>query len=200
MPDGWHNQIPVLIHQKMAVQAALRVELALRAGDIPRAVHGTTAFCESALWDWFRQRDFLSEDNAKGSLKDGFTFSAEPAGEAKKRFRRLKGQSLWKIDDFKDGVAAWLPILAKPALADIWSALSEDIRELRNDVAHNEPTPDRMNGARARMGAVALWSDKDTFLSQPLVQAVLRELGVDKPELLCSNLLAEVRDRLLSPS
>src|SRR5690606_19788325 len=37
--------------QRMAAKAALRVELALRAGDIPRAVHGTVAFFEAALWD-----------------------------------------------------------------------------------------------------------------------------------------------------
>jgi|GEM_PF-425286 len=41
--------LPVLNHPRMAVRAALRVELALRAGDIPRAVHGTVAFFEAAL-------------------------------------------------------------------------------------------------------------------------------------------------------
>jgi hypothetical protein len=43
--------LAVLSHERMAVRAALRVELALRAGDIPRAVHGTVAFLEAALWD-----------------------------------------------------------------------------------------------------------------------------------------------------
>jgi hypothetical protein len=48
--------IPVLTHQRMAVRVALRVELALRAGDIPRAAHGTVAFFEAALWDHLGER------------------------------------------------------------------------------------------------------------------------------------------------
>src|SRR5690606_7688161 len=43
--------LAVLSHPRMAVRAALRVELSLRAGDIPRAVRGTVAFFEAALWD-----------------------------------------------------------------------------------------------------------------------------------------------------
>jgi hypothetical protein len=46
-------------------------------------------------------------------------------------------------------------------------ALGSSIRELRNDVAHNEPTPDLMNKARTCMQAAALWSTTDTFLNQP---------------------------------
>lgn len=71
------------------------------------------------------------------------------------------------------------------------------VKALRNDVAHNEPTPDLMNSARACMQAAALWSNTDTFLSQPLVQAILKELGEASPENLLANLLAEVRRRLV---
>ena len=71
------------------------------------------------------------------------------------------------------------------------------IRELRNDVAHDEPTPSLMDDARRRMREAKLWSDEDTFLSQPLVQTVLKELGEQCPEQLCTNLMSIVRERLL---
>lgn len=45
------SDLAVLSHRRMAVRAALRIELALRAGEIARAVHGTVAFFEAALWD-----------------------------------------------------------------------------------------------------------------------------------------------------
>jgi len=52
----------------MAVRAALRVELALRAGDIPRAVHGTVAFFEAALWS--NTDTFLSQPLVQAVLKE----------------------------------------------------------------------------------------------------------------------------------
>ena len=204
LPMPTECDIPILKHERMAVRAALRVELALRAGDIPRAVHGTVAFFEAALWDWLRQRDFTSDDGASGSLEQGVTFSQAPTGEKQKRFRRLKynGTEVWKINDFKEGVQAWLDVLNKPALRDLQSALSDDIRALRNDVAHNEPTPQIMDGARDQMQHAQLWSTDrpPKFLSQPLVQDVLKELGIDQPDPLCETLLATVRDRLLPSS
>jgi hypothetical protein len=211
MPD--ECDISVLTHERMAVRAALRAEFALRAGDIPRAVHGTVAFFESALWDWLRQRDFTHEDQASGNLKDGFTFIQNPTGEKRDRFRKCtrNGQQVWKIDDFKKGATAWLPILNKPALSALQNALSDDIRDLRNDVAHNEPTPDLMNSARAKMQHAQLWSKDDPprlwskddpprFLDQPLVRDVLKELGINQPDSLCETLLETVRARLLPSS
>jgi hypothetical protein len=73
----------------------------------------------------------------------------------------------------------------------------EKVKRLRNDVAHNEPTPKLMNQATSDMQAVALWSNTNTFLSQPLVQKMLVELGEEHPERLLANLLADVR-RLVS--
>ena len=75
-----------------------------------------------------------------------------------------------------------------------------NIRELRNDVAHDEPTPELMNEARTRIQTAALWSNNDTFLSQPLVQSVLKDLGEQTPERLLENLLTEVRRRLVEPT
>ncbi len=188
--------IPSLKHKSMAVRAALRVEFALRAKDIPRAVHGTVAFFESALRDWLHQRDFAQEDGAKGNLEDGFTFDQPPTN---RRFRKRRTDKVWKIDDFKEGTEEWLEVLNKPRLQALESALSGNIRYLRNDVAHNEPTPQRMESARAEMQGSELWSkdDPSKFLSQPLVQNVLEELGIDKPDSLCDKLLETVRTRLL---
>src|SRR5205807_9301817 len=41
---------------RQAVRAALRVEFALMADDVPDAVHGTVAFFEAALWDHLNER------------------------------------------------------------------------------------------------------------------------------------------------
>ncbi|MBX3185139.1 MAG: hypothetical protein KIT72_00015 [Polyangiaceae bacterium] len=199
LPLPPHCDLAVLSHSRMAVRAALRVELALRADDIPRAVHGTVAFFEAALWDWLRQRDFAGEDLASGSLAEGFTFATEPTGEKKNRFSKRRKGTKWCINDFKTGIDAWLPVLGKTNLCALWAALTDDVRNLRNDVAHNEPTPALMDDARARMQDAELWSTTGTFLSQPLVQAVLKELGEPAPESLLESLLAEVRRRLASP-
>jgi hypothetical protein len=198
LPTGC--DIPVLNHPRMAVRAALRVELALRANDIPRAVHGTVSFLESAFWDWLRKRDFLKEDDAKGSLDDGFTFS-DPKIVDRKLFNGGQKNNKWRINDFVQGVEAWLARLNKPKLMTLWNVVKDnDIRELRNDVAHNEPTPAIMEQAKQRMRASGLWSDTDTFLTQPVVQDVLKELGETHPQELLNNLLKEVRRRLTDTS
>ncbi|MDR0967063.1 MAG: hypothetical protein LBM75_11320 [Myxococcales bacterium] len=198
LPDDC--ELKVLRHPKMAVRAALRVELALRAEDIPRAVHGTVAFFEAALWDWLRKRDFATDDGAAGSIQTGFTFQASQPDKTRFRFR--KKDNVWRIDDFNAGIQAWLPILAKPALWALWKALTDDIRDLRNDVAHNEPTPELMQAACEQMQSAGLWSKSDpaTFVRQPLVQDVLKEMDVNAPEALLQELLEEVRARLVMAS
>lgn len=197
MPIDEECDLPILRHKRMAVRAALRVELALRAGDIPKAVHGTVAFFEAALWDWLRERDFAHEDGASGDSEHGFHFTSAPEGEKKNRFRNRNG--VWRINDFRKGIDAWLTVLNRPKLNALWCALSDDIRDLRNDVAHNEPTPELMADARQQMQAASLWSTSGTFLSEPLAQAVLRELGESEPGKLLEQLLAEVRRRLVAP-
>lgn len=198
LPTGC--DIAVLSHPRMAVRAALRVELALRANDIPRAVHGTVSFFESAFRDWLRKRDFLKEDNAQGSLDDGFTFS-DPKIVDRKLFNGGQKNKKWRINDFVQGVEAWLAKLNKPKLMALWNVMkANDIRDLRNDVAHNEPTPPIMEQAKQRMRTSGLWSDTDTFLTQPVVQEVLKELGEEHPQELLNNLLKEVRRRLTDPS
>ena len=188
--------IPVLKHPTMAVRAALRVELALRAGDIPRAVHGTVSFFEAALWDWLRQRDFVKDDQATGgNLRDGFTFDNQPDRD---RFRLKDGK--WLINDSRSGQKAWVGVLKKPALTQYFNALTDDIRSLRNDVAHNEPTQALMQQAQNRMQGASLWSTDapPSFLCQPFVRDVLRELGEQNPETLHTELIKDIRSRLLS--
>ncbi len=187
--------ISVLRHERIAVRTALRVEFALREGDIPRAIHGTVAFFEAALWDWIRQRDFKKEDEVvSGDSENGFAFSKDPDKEKKKRFR--KSGTVWKINDFKPGIDAWLPVLNKPKLSEFWKKLDDDIRSLRNDVAHCEPTPKLMNEAHKSMVQASLWSQSRKFLAQDLVRNVLCELKVPNPDNLCDELIAIVRTNL----
>lgn len=218
MPKGC--DLAVLGHERKGVRAALRVELALRAGDIPRAVHGTVAFFEAALWDK------LGETTLRHKEKRQFAFNTKPPpslvreddctqlatlsktkrDENKRRPFVFKesadGKDWYWIDDSEIcAVQIAKHFLRLDGLTALAQTVGKPVRELRNDVAHDEPTPDLMSAARSRLQAAALWSTTDTvtFLSQPLVQAVLKELGEAKPDTLLVDLLAEVRRRLLTP-
>ncbi len=193
----------VLVHPRMAVRAALRVELALRAGDIPRAVHGTVAFCEAAVWDWlleYFERDasnprFLKLREGKPAptgnlLRDGGDDDKNRPFENKTK----NGQTGFWFHESGAGRFACYYVRSKP-LKNLLDAI-EKVKQLRNDVAHNEPTPKLMDGARCQMQKAGLWSCKGTFLSQKLVQDVLVELGEGQPDQLLERLLAEVRQRL----
>lgn len=209
IPEGC--DIPVLKHERMAVRAALRVELALRAGDIPRAVHGTVAFFESALWD------NLGEKTIRHPSERLFAFRERPddklvrKGDDPKEDRKrpfiwkktVDGVDWYRIDD--SAVCATQiaeRYLKLHHLTKLAKAVTQNIRDLRNDVAHNEPTPERMSSACTEMRQAELWSNDDPpkFLSRPLVRNVLMELGMDQPESLCETLLETVRVRLLPSS
>ncbi len=213
LPIPEECDIEVLKHPKMAVRAALRVELALRAGDIPRAVHGTVAFFEAALWDHLGKHFERSTDPKKrryykvkpdGQMPgDDLVRKGHSSEEDRKRPFALKEEEsgvqwYWIYDD--DACAGKLAgdyLKSKP-LHQLSSRISK-IRDLRNDVAHNEPTPDLMKEARDRMIDEELWSKDNppSFLSQPLVQEVLRELGEKEPKHLREKLIDKVRLRLL---
>jgi hypothetical protein len=203
--------IGVLKHEHMSIKAALRVELALRASDIPRAVHGTVAFFESALWDHLKPRLTRHDDPRKHRL-----YKVDPApadclirkedGSAEDRKRpfgvaeETDGGGWYRIfDDDVCGIRLAKHYLQQKALQQLGQAVSK-IRELRNDVAHNEPTSELMNEARAKMVAASLWSQNSEFLAMPLVQCVLRGLGEQHPDRLCTDLVSTVRSRLLRPS
>jgi hypothetical protein len=207
--------ISVLTHKRMAVRAAIRVELALRAGDIPRAVHGTVAFFEAALWDHLDERATRHPDSKKRRLfkidaapaeelvRKGEPYESKKAGDddRKRPFipKETMGGTNWYWIDDSEVCAIQLAkhYLKFDGLTKLGQAVSSDIRELRNDVAHNEPTPSLMEDARRRMVAASLWSEEDTFLKQPLAQEVLRELGEQNSVDLCAELISTVRARLL---
>jgi len=203
----------------MAVRAALRVELALRAGDIPRAAHGTVAFFEAALWD------HLDGKTSRHATKRQFKFHVPPAHELvrerddstlaalskskqqedRKRpfiFKETADGADWYWIDDSMICATQLAMhyLHLDSLTRLIRVIGNGIRELRDDVAHNEPTPALMDDARRRMQAASLWSTSDTFLSQSLVQDVLKELVEAEPGTLLENLLADVRRRLIAPA
>jgi hypothetical protein len=192
----------------MAVRAALRVELALRAGDIPRAVHGTVAFFESALWDHLLDR-FERTGVRHGHvetlrLKAGVQAPSgtkllrndEPDEREKRNcpFERLEGGTYLFSEDGAGRFAR--DYVHSQPLKALCDAIGK-VKDLRNDVAHNEPTSALMDNARLRMQVTALWSATNTFLSQPLVQDVLKEFGETVPDKLLENLLADVRSRLI---
>lgn len=208
--------LAVLNQQSMAVRAGLRVELALRAGDIPRAVHGTVAFFEAALWDHLgkkvsrhpNKRQFQFHVPPRGELirerDDGklTALSRKSQDENRRRpfeFKETADEVDWyRIDDSEIcAIQIAKHYLELTCLTELGQALGTAIRELRNDVAHNEPTPELINEARTRMRNALLWSDTDTFLSQELVHAVLDELAEEKPQDLLTDLLALVRRRLV---
>lgn len=202
LPEGC--DLSVLSHPRMAVRTALRVELALRAGDVPKAVHGTVAFLEAALWDHLLEYFERDPDDARLlKLRDG---STAPTGkllrdggddDKNRPFEskvRPDGQAWYWFHESGGGRFARDYVQSQP-LKSLLDAVDK-IKALRNDVAHNEPTPALMDDARRRMQAASLWSASDTFLSQPLVQAVLRELGEQNPDCLCINLVSAIRTRV----
>jgi hypothetical protein len=210
LPLANECDIEVLKHSKMAVRAALRVELVLRAGDVPRAVHGTVAFFESALWDHLLERFERTGEKQKGLDKLRLKEDA-PAPTGEKLLRNdvnnekdKRNCPFERLDDntylfFEDGAGRFAKyyVHSQP-LKKLVDAIGK-VKHLRNDVAHNEPTTILMEKARDEMKGAGLWSEDDPpqFLMQPLVQAVLMELDVEEPDLLCEKLLQTVRARLL---
>lgn len=202
--------IGVLRHEKMAVRAAIRVEFALRAGDIPRAVHGTVAFFEAALWDHLNTHK-TREREGKGG-RGLYQWNPVPQGKKLVRDREspsdrdrrpfeveeIEGEGWYRV--FDDDVCAILiakHYLKNDALTRLGQAVST-VRDLRNDVAHNEPSPERMAKARRRMAEAGLWSCEGRFLTQGIVRDVLVEFGETNPDRLCEDLIETVRTRLLA--
>jgi hypothetical protein len=203
--------IKILKHPRMAARSALRVELALRAQDIPRAVHGTVAFWEAALWDHLLDRFQRTGKKNEGldilQLRPGAPIPQGPEllrndqldekEKGKCPFERLPGGT---YVFYEAGYRAFASKYVPKNALDQLSTATVRVKWLRNDVAHNEPTPALMARARDEMRSAGLWSDKDTFLDQQLVKDVLGELGVRNPDRLLDDLLAEVRRRIVTPS
>jgi hypothetical protein len=150
LPMSAECDIPVLAHKHKAVCAGIRVELALRAGDVPRAVHGTVAFFAAALWDHLsdhvqchpnRRRQFqVSPAPSKSLLR------SDDADENENRKRPFKVVATedgiawyWIFDDDVCAIRLAKHYLQESALEKLGQVISERVRELRHDVAHNEP-------------------------------------------------------------
>ncbi len=214
LPD--ECDLTLLKHERTAVQVALRVELALRAGDVSRAVHGTVAFFEAALWDHLgprvqrhpRKRIYrvepapdervlrqtattpLSKTKQEDNRKMPFEFVEESDGTCWYRI----------FDDNVGSIRLAGRYLGRPQLKTLAQAVSK-VRDLRNDVAHNSPTPELMAMARERMENAGLWAKSpgsSWFLGQPVIAAEMEDYGLEEPGRLCADLIAEVRTRLLA--
>jgi hypothetical protein len=212
----WASSLPLprecdlelLKHPRTAVQAALRVELALRAEDVPAAVHGTVAFFEAALWDHLESHLQPHPDRCRLYSVDppppaNLIRTGSPKDDLKQPFETdtgtsEKGSETWYRvhDDDVCAVRLAKHYLNKPDLLRLGQAVSK-VRLLRNDVAHDVPTPERMAEARQRMQDAQLWSDGGRFLCQDLVTRALAELGVEEPTRLADQLQQAVAAELL---
>jgi hypothetical protein len=167
LPMPSECDVSVLKHPRMAVRAALRVELALRAGDIPRAIHGTVAFFEAALWDGLNERVKRSENPERrryfriksGEAPNGDKLLRQGDGSNEDRSRpfelkdTIDGIAWYWIHDSDGGPAARLAkrFLKRECLTAFDKTLGSKVRTLRNDVAHDEPTPELMDDACAQI-------------------------------------------------
>ena len=203
-----------------ALATALRVELALRRGDIARAIHGTYAFYEAAIWD-FIYRDHVRSTHALPDgrlvfqlapepvlpdLEDGF----EPASSVPERGsgRQTGEPGFFAIKNFGKGCKVirkhyLAPHAAEPAATVALKALGEAVTQielLRNLVAHSEPSRERLASAQEQMRQKKLWSRKQrpSVLTQPLFLDVLAALGISSLEQALASLLADVRARALA--
>ncbi|HRC54312.1 MAG TPA: hypothetical protein PKU97_00245 [Kofleriaceae bacterium] len=186
-----------------AAHAAIRVELALRCEDIPRAVHATVAFFEAAVWDHLYERHAV-ESTVSRTGRPRYRLCPEPppAMREMKKKEMDGGVNQYEIDAFGErAVTICRDYLHRhcPARTVSLSRLSERIvpaLRRRNMVAHGEPRRENLEEARQQMKDDHFWSASERFLEQPEVCDVLRELGVNDPASLCESLIDEVGARL----
>lgn len=200
-------QLPFPGPERRAANVAMRVELALRCGDIPRAVQGTVSFFEAAVWDHLYAGRI--EETPFKNRKQRLLFRVTPAPGERAPISLdaqtdEQGRKLYLIDNFGDnsrGIAtAYLQAHhSKPVKALL--ALEKKIPialTLRNAVAHGEPRSSRLEEAQREMvHPLQLWSRDRHFLRQPLIRDVLVELGVVDPLGLCDRLIQAVRAQVL---
>lgn len=195
--DSCGCRIPMLTDKHpRAIDAAMRVEFALRAGDVPRAVHGTVALVEAAMWDHLLTR--ASPVPKKPTVyelnppPDNKLVTDKPYDKKFAPFLRVKdGHKIeHRAPSYRRIINEYFPASKPtPKLSALEMSISEDIRHLRNDVAHGTPTPDQMAAAAEKMQDANLWSKQNGFLCQPLVRDTLHELKVSDPEKLCDTLI-----------
>ncbi|HSW09326.1 MAG TPA: hypothetical protein VLK32_00265 [Bacillota bacterium] len=194
--------IDALGHQSMAARAALRVDLALRANDIPRAAHGTYAFFECVLWEHYGQYvgDRHPEEKrwyqVRKPAPPDLVRSPGATDNACRPFKEARDSAeYYEVFDRIECAKLFANYHKLEGLRKLCEAISQ-VRYLRNDIAHNEPTPELMAEARRTMEQMGLWSTDGRFLAQPLIQGALHELRVCTTDRLCEKFLQEIRCRL----
>jgi hypothetical protein len=198
--------IPILLSPYNSVQSALRVELAVRTEDVPRAVQGAVAFSEVAIWDYLKRKLSLQEADI---INDVIKIQ-EPVDEKFVGKNKNDGKPFIKQEDSAEYYRYMIRIDARTArdfgayignnpLKDMIGKVGK-IRELRNNAVHVRPTPIRMATVKEKMRNLQLWSSSgNTFLDQKPVQEILTRLDRTLvPARLLDDLIADVRKRLLN--
>ncbi|MBI3269242.1 MAG: hypothetical protein HYZ53_09490 [Planctomycetes bacterium] len=215
----WASSLPLpddcdldfLRNGRSAVRAALRVELALTAGDIPAATHGTVAFFEAALWDHLLEGRLVKHRTKPRLFSAKMTPAADLVQDRGQSFEENRRRPFEVDTGVPNGRVPWYRIwdndaqsirladeyLHRPALVALGRAVHH-VRFLRNDVVHGAPTPELLTTAQSGMQKRRLWSEENRFLCQPLVVAVLEELGVQAAPTLAHKLVELVESRILA--
>lgn len=219
--DAGHG-LPLPSLEQRAASAALRTEAALRCEDWPRAILGTYATFEAAVWDQLYQHHIDGTVYHEGKLlfhlRHALPASWVDPDDQKPKHAPIKlqqtaadGTSYYSIECYSDKASKILKEhleRATPNTCAALLALAQPIRQTsnaRNIVAHGEPNREKLADAKLAFTRHHLWTPSRVasaptlrFMSSPLVAAALTELGITKPESLFDNLIAAVRERLLA--
>ncbi len=199
--------IEEFLEPKRSLRAGLLLEMALRAKDIPRAIHLTVSFFESAIWDHLESRFVWNADqprrigaevpmSPKLVIVPGGTKEPLPKDNTARPFLFIGLNDGLHVYEVRDG-SAQAGKLVKHALKDpSLQALSTQIskspdvprdrpvalqgkgvRDLRNDVAHSIPSEEFIASASAMMASWGLWSGAPSIVGQALVEDVFESLN-----------------------
>lgn len=185
-----------------ALAAALRVELALRHGDIAHAIHKTFAFFEAAIWDLLH-RDHIQGPHAPDAPLS-FVLHPPPLDDAEGNLKpeakhpghhRVKNYGIGSFEIRKRYLAKHTPSTASIAPLKAFADAVGQVEDFRNMIAHGEPQRARLGAAREKMGQLRLWSRKrvPSITTQPLFQDVLAALGAPALADQLGKLLAATR-------
>lgn len=186
-----------------ALAAALRVELALRRGDLAHAIQKTFAFFEAAIWDLLH-RDHIQGPHAPDAPLS-FVLHPPPDEDAKIGLERddakhpghhhVKNYGAGSFEIRKKYLERHTPSPASIAPLKAFADAVGQVEHFRNMVAHSEPQRTRLGVAQKKMGQLRLWSKKQTpsITSQPLFGDVLSALGAPPVSTALDGLLRATR-------
>lgn len=219
--DAGHG-LPLPSLEQRAASAGLRTEAALRCEDWPRAILGTYATFEAAVWDQLYQHHIDGTVYHEGKLlfrlRHALPASWVDPDDQKAKHAPIKlqqtaadGTSYYSIECYSDKASKILKDhleRATPNTCAALLALAQPIRQTsnaRNLVAHGEPNREKLEAAKLAFTRHHLWTPSTAasaptlrFMSSPPVAAALTELGITNPEHLFDGLVAAVRERLLA--